>query len=218
LSAGFRGPLDLTGWEATLGGEREMVLRPAAGAATQSTPGWHALSNQGLDNTVYALAMVGDDLYVGGVFDQTADEAIADLTAIARYDTTTGAWHALNNQGLDNTVHALAVVGSDLYVGGRFAKTRDGSLTNLGRIARYDTSAGTWHALGSQGLDNTVFALKVVGSDLYVGGEFDHTGDGSLANLGRIARYDTTTETWHALSHQGVDDTVRAMVMVESDL
>jgi len=143
---------------------------------------------------------------------------IPNLGCIARYSTADGAWHALNNKGLNNTVHALAVMGSDLYVGGRFTQTGDGSLANLGRIARYDTTSGTWHALSHQGLDNGVYELMPVGSDLYVGGEFDRTGDGSLYKLGRIARYDTTAGTWHALNNEGLDDTVRALVMVGSDL
>jgi N-acetylneuraminic acid mutarotase len=209
LITGFQGTLDLGGREVTLDG---------ASSAASSTPGWHALSNQGLNNTVHALAMVGSDLYAGGVFNQTGDGAMTNLTGVARYSTTDGAWHALSNQGLNNTVLALAVVGNDLYVGGRFTQTGDGSLANLGHVARYDTSTGTWHALNNQGLDNTVYALTVVGSDLYVGGEFTQTGDGSLANLGRIARYDTTAGTWHALSNQGLDDTVRTLAMVGSDL
>jgi N-acetylneuraminic acid mutarotase len=218
MAAGFQGTLDLSGWQVTLDGERGPVLKPAASSAAPSTPGWHALPNQGLDNTVYALAMVGTDLYVAGVFAKTGDGAIANLTGIARYSTADGAWHALNNEGLNNTVRALAVVGSDLYVGGLFTQTGDGSLTNLGRIARYDTTSGTWHALSHQGLDNAVYDLMVAGRDLYVGGVFDRTGDGSLTKLGRIARYDTTSDTWHALNRQGLNSTVHALVMEGSNL
>jgi hypothetical protein len=80
------------------------------------------------------------------------------------------------------------VSGSDLYVGGDFTQTGDGALTNLGRIARYDTTAGTWNALPNQGLNDRVHALAVSGSDLYVGGDFTQTGDGALTNLGYIVR------------------------------
>ena len=218
LSTGFEGTLDLSGWEVTLNSERGPVLEPASFPTASSIPAWYALPSQGLNNTVYALAIVGSDLYAAGVFGQTGDGSLANLGCIARYDTTAGTWHALNNQGLDNTVHALAVVGSDLYVGGRFGQTGDGSVTNLGRIARYDTTAGTWHALNNQGLDSTVFALAVSGSDLYAGGEFGQTGDGSLANLGHIARYDTTAGAWHALNNQGLDDDVRVLAVSGSDL
>jgi hypothetical protein len=66
--------------------------------------------------------------------------------------------------------------------------TADASLTNLGRIARYDTLTTTWHALPNQGLNGWVNALALSGSDLYVGGYFWQTGDGALA-LSYIARY-----------------------------
>jgi hypothetical protein len=219
LSTGFQGTLDLRGWAVTLDGERGPALAPASQlAAAAEVAAWNALPNQGLDNTVYALAVVGSNLYVGGDFSQTGDGTLTNLGGMAHYDTTTGTWHALSLQGLDNTVYALAVVGSDLYVGGAFSQTGDGSLTNLGGIARYDTSAGTWHALSLQGLDNTVYALAVVGSDLYVGGTFTQSGDGTLTNLGRMARYDTSAGTWHTLPHQGLNNPVYTLAVSGSDL
>ena len=79
--------------------------------------------------------------------------------------------------------------GSDLYVGGQFGQTGDGTLTNLGYIARYDITANAWNALPKHGLNRWVYALAVSGSDLYVGGDFTQTGDASpLTNLGNIAR------------------------------
>jgi hypothetical protein len=116
---------------------------------------------------------------------------LTNLGHIARYDTTAGAWNALPNQGLNNGVHALATSGSDLYVGGNFTQSGDGVLTNLSCIARYDTTATTWHALPNQGLNGEVWALAVSDSGLYMGGWFSRTGDGSLTNLGSIARYGT---------------------------
>jgi N-acetylneuraminic acid mutarotase len=154
---------------------------------------------------------------VGGEFTQTGDGSIADLGSIARYDTAAGTWHPLNNQGLDDTVRTLAMMGSDLYVGGHFTQTGDGSLTSLGRIARYDTMAGTWHPLNNQGLSNWVLALSVVDSDLYVGGAFNQTGD-AVTPLGHIARYDTTDDTWHALPNQGLDLYALMLELVGSDL
>ena len=193
MSTGFQGTLDLRGWEVILDGERGPVLKPASRPAASQVTAWNALPNQGLSGgylpmpSVHALAVVGSDLYVGGNFTRTGDGALTNLGRIARYDTTAGTWNPLPNQGLNNDVSALAVVGSDLYVGGHFTQTGD-ALTNLGRIARYDTTAGTWNPLPNQGLNNDVRALAVSGSDLYVGGAFTQTGDGALTNLGYIAR------------------------------
>jgi hypothetical protein len=224
MSTGFRGMLDLRGWEVILDGERGPVLKPASRPVASQVTAWNALSNQGLNDDVRALAVVGSDLYVGGGFTQTGDGTLTNLGRIARYDTTAGTWNALPNQGLDGYVYTLAVVGSDLYVGGFFTQTGDGVLTNLGNIVRYDTTAGAWNALSSQGLNNTVLALIVSGSDLYVGGYFTQTGDEALTNLGCIARYDTTAGTWNALPNQGLGGgylpmpSVRALAVSGSDL
>ena len=218
LSTGFEGVLDVSGWQVALDDERGPVLRAASSSATSPVAGWHSLSNQGLSHyVVFALAVMGSNLYVGGEFTQTADGAVTNLGNIARYNTTTATWHALPNQGLDEAVRALAVVGSDLYVGGNFTKTGDGSLTKLGRIARYDTAAGTWHALPKQGLDSVVWALALSGDTLHVGGYFTQTGDGTK-DLNHVARYNTANTSWHALPNGGLDSLVRSIVAVGDDL
>jgi len=142
-----------------------------------TTGTWHAL-NMGLScfmgcSRVNAMAVSGDDLYVGGAFYQAVGGP-TNLGNIARYDTKTGTWHALPNEGLIELfkgLHALAVIGDYLYVGGYFDQTGDGSLTDLGNIARYNITAGTWHALPNKGLSFLVNALAVSGDDLYVGGD-----------------------------------------------
>src|SRR5215831_2964031 len=41
------------------------------------------------------------------------------------------AWSALPHHGLNGRVFALAVIGSDLFVGGEFTQSADGLVTNL---------------------------------------------------------------------------------------
>ncbi len=218
LSTGFQGALDLDGWEVILDEGRGPVLTPTSSAPVASVTAWNALPNQGLNGDVRALAVVGSDLYVGGQFTQTVDGALTNLGYIARYDTETDVWNALLNQGLNSTVYALAVDGSDLYVGGQFTQTNDGTLTSLGYIARYDTTDGDWHTLPRQGMSGTVYALAVSGGDLYVGGNFSQSGDGTLTNLGYIARYDTAADTWHALPNQGLNSVLLSLAVDGSDL
>jgi N-acetylneuraminic acid mutarotase len=217
LTTGFQGTLDLRGWEVTLDGERGPVFEPASVSAA-STSGWSALRNGGLNGNVYALAVVGSDLYVGGAFTQTVDGAVSDLGHIARYHTPSGTWHALPKEGVNDEVYALLVMGDDLYVGGRFTQTGDGTVSGVNRIARYDTGAGTWHALPRMGLNGSVYALTAGGVSLHVGGTFTQTGDGSLQNLGRIASYSTMSGTWYAPPNGGLNGTVNALVVMGSDL
>ena len=82
----------------------------------------------------------------------------------------------------------LAVSGSDLYVGGSFTQSADGSVMNLNKIAKY-SGGGTWSVPANNGLNGYVKALAVMGSDLCVGGTFiTQTADGTVTNLNNIAR------------------------------
>lgn len=179
---------------------------------------WNALPKQGLNGEVFALAVIGDYVYVGGSFNETNDGSLTDLGGIVRYDTSTGTWGALPNQGLYGGVYTLATAGSNLYVGGNFTQTNDGTVLDLNRIARFDTVAGTWNALPNQGLDGNVTALTVSGSDLYAAGYFAETGDGTMLNLGNIIHFDITAGVWNALSNQGLNDQVDALAVVDTDL
>src|SRR5437016_8195169 len=68
--------------------------------------------------------------------------------------------------GMNSTVWALAVSGTNLYAGGSF--TAAGGTAANG-IARWNGSG--WSSVGS-GVNSTVDALAVSGSDLYAGGNF----------------------------------------------
>jgi hypothetical protein len=231
LNSGLSGTLDLHGWDVTLDSKRGPLLTRQRGGseplpkqardlhvgsgtfdpAVSLAPAWQALPHHGLYGTVFALAVIGSDLYVGGDFQVTQDSAVT-LNRIAKYSG--GAWSALPNNGLNDAVLALAVSGSDLYVGGYFTQTADGAVTHLNNIARF--SGGAWSALHNNGLNNQVYALAFIGSDLYVGGHFDQTFDGAVTNLGYIARY--SGGAWSALPHNGLNYFVYALAVSGSDL
>jgi LPXTG-site transpeptidase (sortase) family protein len=176
---------------------------------------WNALANNGLRESsdvtmtrVRSFARVGNYLYVGGQFDETFDLAVTGLNGIARYDLTTNTWSALAHNGLNSNPGVMLAVGTDLYVGGGFTSTFDGAVTNLNCIARYDTLTNTWNALANNGISGTfpgIGALHVVGNDLYVGGQFKYTGDGTILNLNNIARYSLALpHTWSSLANTGL--------------
>jgi hypothetical protein len=216
LRSGYNGTLDLTGWQVTLDTKRGPLFTPS------ETHVWQPFPNGGLDDIgsdygVYALAVVGQNLYVGGVFMQTADGLVTDLNGIARFNNLTQEWSALPNQGLAGWVQALAVIGSDLFVGGTFIETADGSLTGLGRIARYSISDDMWYALPNGGFDISadVHAFAVVEDELYVGGSFLSTGDASIF-FPNIAKFHTGT--WSALPNIGLNSSVYTFGVSGDDL
>src|SRR5439155_16121734 len=139
---------------------------------------WSALGS-GLDNTVFAMAVLGTNLYVGGGFTRATNTGGGTVTAnyVAKWDGSN--WSALG-PGTNDQVRALAVSGSDLYAGGFFSTADDGSVGE--HIAKWDGSS--WSALGS-GLDSVLLALTTSGGDLYAGGLFGTAGGVEAAHIAR---------------------------------
>jgi hypothetical protein len=113
--------------------------------------------------------------------------------------------------GAGASVSAIAVIGTDVYIGGGFTTVDGGTPAN--RVAKYDTVGGTWSALGA-GVDGSVNSLTVIGTDLYVGGFFNNA-DGSPAS--KVAKYDTVGGTWSALGG-AISATVFGIKAVGTDL
>ncbi len=93
-------------------------------------------------------------------------------------------WNALG-EGLNGNgyVHEIAVLGSDIYVGGSF--TDAAGDPNVDYIARWDGCE--WYALGP-GLNAGVLAITTDGIDVYVCGGFTDAGGNPDADY--IARWD----------------------------
>jgi len=142
----------------------------------------------GIDGVVYALAVVGSDVYAAGDF-STAGAVAA--SCIAKWNGT--AWSALGT-GLGSTApggataYALAVSGTRVYVGGEFTTAGGKAALN---VAQWNGS--TWAAVGPgiTGSTSSVRALAVTGTTVYAGGNFSVTA-GATANF--IAR--STGSSW----------------------
>jgi hypothetical protein len=137
----------------------------------------------GQDGVVRALAVSGSNLYAGGQFTTAGGVA---ATNIAKWNGSS--WSALGS-GIGGDipgrgVRALAVSGSDLYAAGQFTTAGGVAVAN---IAKWNGSS--WSALGSgvsgEGQYGGVFALAVLGSDLYAGGQFMTAGDKVSPNLAK---------------------------------
>ncbi|MGD1018382.1 MAG: PKD domain-containing protein [Verrucomicrobiia bacterium] len=131
----------------------------------------------GLDADALAMAVSGTNLYVGGYF-ATAGTTNDVVNGIALWNGSS--WSALGSgvAGLyGGYVDALAVNGTNLYVGGVF--------TNAGGVAANNIAVwngSSWSALGS-GVSGYVDALAVNGTNLYVGGSFTNAGGVAANNI-----------------------------------
>ncbi|MBI3423071.1 MAG: VCBS repeat-containing protein [Acidobacteria bacterium] len=168
---------------------------PASGIAKWDGSAWSALGSGigGSISFVFALAVSGNNLYLGGRYD-TAGGVTAN--GIAKWNGS--AWSALGS-GIgpslqSNTVRALAVRGNELYVGGLF--TSAGGVP-ADSIAKWNESTSTWSALGSGIPSHNVNALAVSGNSIYATGDFVNAG--GLTGVNELARWDAVNNTWSAV-------------------
>ncbi len=166
-------------------------------------PGVGDASNSGMPGLAVSVGAVAVDswgnLYIGGSFAIAGD---VFATNIAKWDGNS--WSALgsgvaaspNYPYYGGAVNALAVSGTDLYVGGVFTTAGGIAATN---VAKWDGSS--WSVLGS-GMNSNVLALAVSGNDLYAGGWFTSAGGTAATN---IAKWNGSS--WSALGSgvAGVD-------------
>ncbi|MGB6222451.1 choice-of-anchor D domain-containing protein [Haloferula sp.] len=140
------------------------------------------------------------NLYCAGDF-----TSVNGITAnrVAMWNGTT--WTALGD-GLNNRVHALALLDGNLYAGGQFTEAGGERAIN---IAMWNGSE--WSPLGI-GPNGTVYALAAVGDELYAGGQFTITGGIATNNL---ARWDG--ENWNAVGN-GTNGRINALTSNGSSL
>jgi N-acetylneuraminic acid mutarotase len=190
-------------------------MKPSLAPVMQVANTWSPLTGGGINNTIRAMAVIGDNLYVGGIFTQTADGSTTGLRNIARYNMKTKTWSSLAGLGLNGQVNTIVAAGTDLYVGGSFSESfhLDGKVTGLNSIARYDTLTNTWHPLTDNGLNGQVLTITATSTVLYVGGGFSQSHGGATSNLNHIARYGLASGVWSTLPNQGLNNSVSAFAI-----
>jgi trimeric autotransporter adhesin len=162
-----------------------------------------------INGAVYAVAVSGDSVYVGGSFTRVGEVA---TTNIARWNGS--GWTGLGT-GINGIVLAITVSGTDVYAGGLLYSAGGVSVNG---IAKWD--GAIWSSLGG-GLTGEipahVRAIEVVNGNVYAGGQF--TAAGSLAVAG-IAKWDGTA--WSplgiGLTRTTVLPEVRALAVSGNDL
>ena len=162
---------------------------------------WNRLGD-GVDAAVHAIAVVGDDVFVGGEFTTVAGGTV-EASGLARWDGA--AWWPVAG-GITTgpsmsplSVRALAFDGTSLHVDGTFeAAGAEGGAIRANGFAALDLRTGAWRSFagGLHFLDGPGEgrALALAGGRLYVGGSFDRAGTVETAAL---AALDLRTGAWH---------------------
>jgi len=172
-----------------------------------------------VNNQVYALAVDGTNVYVGGRFHNAGGDNAADF--VAKWDGSD--WSSLGSNmwgdgsigGSGPTIYDIVVHKSDVYVAGWFyyLSNSDGSAVDSPFLARWDSLTDTWHAVGDDGtgggpFNHNIYALAVSGNKLYAGGYFTNLVNKGVAipEADYVAMYDMDTGDWSALGDNGAGD------------
>lgn len=190
------------------------------GLAVWNGTSWQGLGGYGMNGGIYAIALSGNNIYIGGMFDKICSNTTCTTGTNAKNIAywNGSAWSGFG-YGLDNFVFALAANGNTVYAGGNFNKICGNAACNSGNttvsyIAKWD--GVQWSSIG-YGVNNAVYALLLNGSDLYAGGYFSHLC-GNLAcsfngtSVNYIAKWSTSTSTWYSIGN-GLNDDVRALAL-----
>lgn len=166
-----------------LGNETETAVT-RLGFALQGARG------DGQDAVVRAIVTSTDVIYAAGQFEDQGNfsNVVALKDGVVSY---------LAQQGLNGLVSAAVVAGDQVFFGGEFTGTAEGS-TTLNRLARYNPADDSWNALAG-GVDGPVSALQAgSGDQILVVGNFSNTidSDGKSSATGGYAVWNTKSETW----------------------
>jgi hypothetical protein len=161
----------------------------------------YGVNNLTFPGVVHATYITPTYIYVGGSFQFVAGGVGAKN--IARYNIGTGQWSALIDSvklgdGTDGTVYAITGADSlnpeNIYVGGSFYNAGQSTSgfsyagVKCDNIAYWDNGASKWYSLqdntnplgGNQGTGGTVYAIKVKGNYVFVGGSFNYVYAASI--------------------------------------
>jgi hypothetical protein len=159
-----------------------------AWVGSPAQPGVTSGGYSGFGTDVYALALVGNSLFIGGKFNQAGGTAASG--GLARWDWATSEWISIDGSigGMDGAhVRALAPSGADLLVAGQFTNTGAAQARYVGR---FDTTTNKWVGLGSglrwyNDIYTTAYTVLALPSGVYVAGEFDRAGEKASMGFAR---------------------------------
>jgi hypothetical protein len=146
--------------------------------STQTVTSWNPIIG---GSSVYALAVDGSTVYLGGSFSLINGGAYSrsNLAAVDATSGTATSW----NPGADGTVNALVVSGGLVYVGGSFTTLAGVSRRRLGAV---DAASGSATVLNPW-VNDTVNAIAVTAEQVAIAGNFEAV---NLQDVPYLAAFD----------------------------
>lgn len=179
-------------------GQHASIARWDGGAWTTVGGGVYDVgSGASLPGSVYALKTHNNGLLVGGDFDRVGSPSGATTSNLAYWNGSS--WETFTGSlAPGGTVRAFESIGDGwVAVGGQFTQPYD-------HIYKIRKNSLQWlvtslsGGFGHDELDDDVFAMRRIGSTLYVGGAFSQNSSGSKT-LSRIAAFMSATNQFQAV-------------------
>jgi hypothetical protein len=142
---------------------------------------------------VYAFAISGSNLYIGGNFSTLNGSTIRHN--LAAVNLTTGlvtSWNPNLMSNIVTGVNSLLIIGSNIYIGGTFTQVQNQTNTPVARnnIAAIDLTTGvatSW----DPNINGTINSLTSDGLNIYAGGSFTTVNGATARN--NLAAFDIST-------------------------
>ena len=168
--------------------------------ASGSANSWDPSPSGYLTGTVvFAIAVQGDTVIVGGDFTRIGGQPRSCLAAL---DSQTG--EALGwNPSPNYRVHAVTLDGGIAYVGGEFSSIGGQPRGRLAAVGLADGAVTDWdprvraRRRPYQYPDPSVWALALNGGVLYIGGDFDSLGGEPRAAVGAVDAATAAATSWN---------------------
>jgi len=149
----------------------------AVDGVTGSLQAWNPGASGG-GNAVYALAVSGSKVYVGGSFSTLGTKARNNIGLVDASSNVADNW----NPNANGIVRTLLVSGNLVYAGGEFTSI---GAQNRNRLAALDAETGIateW----DPDVSGPVLAMRLSGNTFYIGGSFTTVGSTGRLNVATI--------------------------------
>ncbi|KAK8138702.1 hypothetical protein PG984_002082 [Apiospora sp. TS-2023a] len=188
-----------------------MAILDASSSSFRPSVTITALDNQGLSSMTMVAQKVNFVLMnstggLNGLFEYDPSKAKVDTA-----DFQTSAFDKLGSTfSRGSAVSALATTGDITYIGGNFTSDK---VSNIVAINSKDSSTVPLDG----GINGQILSMALVQNQLFVGGSFNSSADGSNPALQNVAVYDPPSNKWNALG-AGVDGPVMNVVNMTLNL
>ena len=177
----------------SVGGDQNI---PSPGIALFANESWETLGNipaNGVNGSVRAIHVSGQDVYVGGIFTTSADANSVMLNNVGKWSESGLEWEQLATStgvGVDNAVRAITSHDGGIYIGGDFDFINSDTGIRANSIAIW--ADGVWETIpsftfpGNTGVDGAVFSLTSTSIGLVITGLYANlttTGGVTVWNL-----------------------------------